>query len=149
MPASVRTSARPVTSSRLPAPRRRVTGRDRSWLRPAPVPRPDARALPGAPALDDEARTASFGGTEVRFSDLEYAVLALLVAHPHVMLTHDEIALRAWGRPAAGDRVTSAVKRVRARMREAGADAEQVVTIHTLGYRWDPSAPPAVEARSA
>jgi len=83
-------------------------------------------------------------------SDVEYAVFALLSSHPHVMLTRDEIARHAWGTASTPpDRVTSAIKRVRIRLREAPVDPDQISTIRTSGYRWDPRAYGGAEARSA
>jgi DNA-binding response OmpR family regulator len=72
-------------------------------------------------------------------SAAEFAVMDLLASHPHVMLTREEVSEHAWDEPlATPDRVTSAVKRIRQRLRAAGVDPDQLATIHALGYRWDP-----------
>lgn len=117
-----------------------MTVRDRSWLRPAFSPTPSLPASPGSPALDAASRTARFGEQEVVFSEVEFRLLDLLVRHPGVMVTRDEVAAYAWGEVLRSpDKVTSSVKRIRHRLRAAGVDPDQLVTIHTLGYRWDPS----------
>ena len=141
------TTVRPSTR---PARRHRARSRDRSWLRPAFAPSDQAPASTDVPVLDPEGRTATFADGVAVFSDVEYAVFALLSSHPHVMLTRDEIARHAWGTTSAPpDRVTSAIKRVRVRLRDAGVDPDQISTIHTLGYRWDPRDDRGAEARSA
>ena len=126
-----------------------MSPRDRSWLRPAFSP---AGAPSTAwPELDTQRCTALFGRSAVEFSRAEYAVLELLVAHPHVRITREELSVHGWHEPLRStDRVTSAVKRIRQRLARAGVDAEQLVTIHALGYRWDPRPSDDVdEARSA
>lgn len=119
--------------------------RDRSWLRPAFTPVTSSTDLRDAgpargPRLVPDQRTAVFGAQDVVLSDIEYRVLELLVLHPGVMLTREEVAVHAWGESLRSpDKVTSTIKRIRHRLRAAGVDPDQLVTIHALGYRWDPS----------
>jgi two-component system response regulator MprA len=128
-----------------------MSPRDRSWLRPAfsPVGAPAAEA--GWPELDPRRCLARFGARDIEFSRAEYAVLELLVAHPRVLITREELSVHGWHEPLTStDRVTSTVKRIRQRLARAGVDADQLVTIHALGYRWDPRPEAAVaDARSA
>jgi len=117
-----------------------MSPRDRSWLRPAFSPAGPVEASTAWPDLDPQRCAARFGRRAVEFSRAEYAVLELLVAHPHVLITREELSVHGWHEPLRStDRVTSAVKRIRQRLARAGVDAEQLVTIHALGYRWDPS----------
>ena len=115
-----------------------MSPRDRSWLRPAfsPVAEPSG---PAWPELDASTCTARFHDRLVEFSRAEFAVLELLAAHPHVLITRGELSVHGWHEPLTStDRVTSAVKRIRQRLARAGVDADQLTTIHALGYRWDP-----------
>jgi two-component system response regulator MprA len=127
-----------------------MSPRDRSWLRPAFSPAAEATDA-AWPELDPQLSVARFGPRTVEFSRAEYAVLELLVAHPHVLITREELSVHGWHEPLTStDRVTSAVKRIRQRLARAGVDADQLVTIHALGYRWDPRPEAAVaDARSA
>ncbi len=115
--------------------------RDRSWLRPAFAPTALIDAAPArGPHLLPDRRTAVFDGQAVVLSEIEYRVLELLVLHPGVMLTREEVAAHAWGETLRSpDKVTSTIKPIRHRLRAAGVDPDQLVTIHALGYRWDPS----------
>jgi DNA-binding response OmpR family regulator len=125
-----------------------MSRRDRSWLRPAFSPVPVV--APAWPELDPQQRRAAFGPRSVEFSSAEYAVLELLVAHPNVLITREELSVHGWHEPLTStDRVTSTVKRIRQRLAAAGIDADQLATIHALGYRWDPRPDRAETARSA
>ena len=126
-----------------------MSRRDRSWLRPSFSPAPVA-LLDAWPALDPDRTSARFGSRVVTFSRAEYAVLELLVAHPHVLITREELSVHGWREPlTSSDRVTSTVKRIRARLGAAGVDPDQLTTIHALGYRWDPRPEDARDVRSA
>jgi len=73
-----------------------------------------------------------------------------VVAHPHLLITRVELSVHGWHEPRTStDRVTSTVKRIRQRLTAAGIDADQLATIHALGYRWDPLPAVAETARSA
>ncbi len=126
-----------------------MSARDRSWLRPAFSPVPEATG-PAWPELDASSCTARFGDLLVEFSRAEFAVLELLAGHPHVLITREELSVHGWHEPLVStDRVTSAVKRIRQRLARAGIDADQLTTIHALGYRWDPQPTQDVVQRTA
>ena len=101
-----------------------MSPRDRSWLRPAFSPAGPVEASTAWPDLDPQRCAARFGRRAVEFSRAEYAVLELLVAHPHVLITREELSVHGWHEPLRStDRVTSAVKRIRQRLARAGVDA--------------------------
>lgn len=113
-----------------------MTTRDRSWLRQpfAPV----AVVPPSGAVLDEENRTVLVDGVPVRFSEVEFALASLLLRHPGVLITREELSMHAWGRPLqTSDQVTSAIKRIRVRLREAGLALDPITTVHALGYRWE------------
>ena len=58
--------------------------------------------------------------------------------HPGQVLTRDQLLDRVWGYDYHGETraVDTAVKRLRARMRQASADAPEIVqTVHGVGYK--------------
>lgn len=113
-----------------------MSPRDRSWLRQpfAPV----AVLPPVGPVLDEESRTVEVDGVVARFSEVEFALVSLLLRHPGVLITREELSQHAWGRPLqTSDQVTSAIKRIRVRLREAGLAVDPITTVHALGYRWE------------
>jgi DNA-binding response OmpR family regulator len=116
-----------------------MSPRDRSWLR-QPFEPTGSTLLPSHadPVLDALQRTVTVDGASVRFSDVEFAVVALLLRHPGVLITREELSQHGWGEPLEHpDRVTSAIKRIRSRLRTAGIAEDPITTVHALGYRWE------------
>ena len=118
-----------------------MAARDRSRLRPAfvPVPRPGQPVHSSAGLVLDAARgTAVWHGEPLGLTARELALLELLARHPGRLITGEELSEHAWSELLVSRHtVASTVKRIRARLREAGFDAEALVTVRGLGYRWD------------
>ena len=74
----------------------------------------------------------------IRLSPLEFELLEALIRHPGQVLTRDQLLDMVWGYDYHGDTraVDTAVKRLRARMREASAAAaDRLETVHGIGYK--------------
>jgi DNA-binding response OmpR family regulator len=121
---------------------RELLARIRAVLRRA---RPDVGALPagavlhgpGGLSIDVESRTVAVGGAPVELTRLEFDLLHCLCLHAGRVLTREHLLEQAWGYDFAGDTraVDSAVKRLRAAMRNASADADAIESVRGIGYR--------------
>lgn len=73
--------------------------------------------------------------TEVKLTATEFRLLRTLMRHPGRVYTRDELASRAYPdvRFVSGRTLDSHVRRIRAKIREAGL--EVIETVHGVGYR--------------
>lgn len=74
----------------------------------------------------------------IRLSALEFELLEALMRHPGQVLTRDQLLDQVWGYGYHGESraVDTAIKRLRARMREASSQAAELVqTVHGVGYK--------------
>ena len=97
----------------------------------------EALAL-GPLKLDPTRFEVSWDSVPIRLSALEFELLETLMRHPGQVLTRDQLLDRVWGYDYHGETraVDTAVKRLRARMRQASADAPEIVqTVHGVGYK--------------
>lgn len=88
--------------------------------------------------VDPSRFEVSWDSTPIRLSPLEFELLTALIAHPGHVLTRDQLLDSVWGYDYHGDSraVDTAVKRLRARMREASAEAADILeTVHGIGYK--------------
>ena len=96
--------------------------------------------------LDVEHRLLRKAGREVHLSPKEFELLALLMQHMHVPLTHARILRTLWG-PEYGDEpdyLRSYVKTLRKKIEDDPAHPEYILTEPWVGYRFrDPSDPDA------
>ena len=104
--------------------------------RPAPVPPPDRTLRHGRLVLDTEAHLATYAGTPLGLTALEFAMLAALLGRPRMAFTRDRILDAAYGEGAAvSDRtVDSHVRNIRAKLLAAGC-SDAVETVHGIGFR--------------
>jgi len=118
---------------------RELTARVRAILR-----RAAGAAAPVAPApaaggvwQHDEARCRiSYRGRALELARNEYRLLAALLAAPGRVFSREQLMTAAWDDPGAAlDRTVDAhIKLLRAKLREAGPDADPIVTHRGLGY---------------
>ena len=98
----------------------------------------------GALELDVERRLLHKAGREVHLSPKEFEMLALLMRHMNVPLTHARILRTLWG-PEYGDEpdyLRSYVKTLRKKIEDDPANPQYIVTEPWVGYRFrDPSDP--------
>jgi DNA-binding response OmpR family regulator len=87
--------------------------------------------------LDLERRTASWRGVPFELTAAQFELLRILAARPGRVLTREELLKQVWGYDYYGDTraVDSAVKRLRARLREVAPDCDLVLTVRDLGYK--------------
>lgn len=119
---------------------RELTARVRAILRRANgKPVTPAAAPPVVPVawVHDEARCRiSYRGVALELTRNEYRLLSVLLAAPGRVFSRDQLMTAAWDDPGAAlDRTVDAhVKLLRAKLREAAADADPIVTHRGLGY---------------
>jgi len=94
--------------------------------------------------LELEHRTLRKAGKEVHLSPKEFELLALLMQHQNVPVTHAKILRTIWG-PEYGDEpghLRSYVKTLRKKIEDDPAHPEYILTEPWVGYRFrDPSDP--------
>lgn len=99
-----------------------------------------AGAGTGSLVLDRDGFRAFWAGAELDLTVTEYRILDCLAERPGAARTRDTIVARAWpGGVYLSDRVVDChVKRLRRKLREAGAGDEAIDTVYGLGYRLRP-----------
>jgi two-component system alkaline phosphatase synthesis response regulator PhoP len=77
--------------------------------------------------------------TPIELTPLEFDLLETLMRHAGQVLTREQLLSRVWGYDYHGDSrvVDSAIKRLRAKLRKAGAGPVPVATVRGVGYRLD------------
>ena len=98
---------------------------------------PGAAASPDPLSLDRDGFRAYWAGAELDLTVTEFRILDCLAERPGAARTRDAIVARAWpGGVYLSDRVVDChVKRLRRKLREAGAGDEAIETVYGLGYR--------------
>jgi len=91
----------------------------------------------GGLRLDVESRTAAVGATPLDLTRLEFDLLYFLLVNAGRVLTRERLLEQTWGYDFTGDTraVDSAVKRLRAKLRAASAEADSIETVRGIGYR--------------
>jgi two-component system OmpR family response regulator len=102
--------------------------------RPAPS-EPDDVLSVGRLRLDDLSHRVFVEDVEVKLTATEFRLLRTLMRHPGRVYTRDELTARAYPdvRFVAARTLDSHVRRIRAKLREAGLEA--IETVHGVGYR--------------
>lgn len=92
---------------------------------------------PGNLLMDVERRSIVVGETSIELTRLEFDLLHRLLINLGRVLTRERLLEQAWGYEYVGDTraVDSAVKRLRAKLREASAEADCIESVRGLGYR--------------
>jgi DNA-binding response OmpR family regulator len=87
--------------------------------------------------LDLERRTAWCRDVPFELTAAQFDLLHALAARPGRVFSRDELLNQVWGYDYYGDTraVDSAVKRLRARLREVAPDCDLVLTVRDLGYK--------------
>ncbi len=95
---------------------------------------------PGDLSLDVESRQVTVQHAPLQLTQLEFDVLHLLLANAGRVLTRERLLEQAWGYDFAGDTraVDSAIKRLRAKLRSANPEADQIEAVRGVGYRLNP-----------
>jgi DNA-binding response OmpR family regulator len=94
---------------------------------------------PGGLQLDIDAHTVVVEGITLNLTRLEFDLLNHLLSNAGRVMTRDHLLEQVWGYDFAGDTraVDSAVKRLRAKLRTASANADAVEAVRGVGYRFN------------
>ena len=95
---------------------------------------------PGNLLMDVERRTVTVADASIELTRLEFDLLHRLLINPGRVLTRERLLEQAWGYDYVGDTraVDSAVKRLRAKLRQAAPEADCIESVRGLGYRINP-----------
>ena len=94
----------------------------------------------GGLRLNMESRVVTVDETILPLTRLEFDLLHLLLTNARRVLTRERLLEQAWGYDFVGDTraVDSAIKRLRAKLREASAEADSIEAVRGIGYRLNP-----------
>ena len=118
---------------------RELMARVKAVLRRA-QPKP-AQAAPilqvGNLRLDVTRRQVAWLGEPFDLTAIQFELLRLFMANPGRVFSREELLNQVWGYDFYGDTraVDSAIKRLRARLRQVAANAELVLTVRDAGYK--------------
>lgn len=92
---------------------------------------------PGNLSMDVERRSVMINDQPLELTRLEFDLLHRMLINPGRVLTRERLLEQAWGYEYVGDTraVDSAVKRLRAKLREVSAEADCIESVRGLGYR--------------
>jgi DNA-binding response OmpR family regulator len=87
--------------------------------------------------LDLDSRTAAIGDDPIQLTRLEFDLLHYLVLNAGRVLTRERLLEEAWGYDYAGNTraVDSAIKRLRAKLKACGTNADMIESVRGIGYR--------------
>ena len=93
---------------------------------------------PGGLRLDVERHEVTVGSATIDLTRLEFDLLHILLLNADRVLTRERLLEEVWGYDFAGDTraVDSAVKRLRARLRSADPQADNIEAVRGLGYKF-------------
>lgn len=108
-----------------------------------PVKQPETKPVDsflrgaGGLRLDVERRAVMVDDCELELTRLEFDVLHLLLSNAGRVFTRERLLEQVWGYDYVGDTraVDSVIKRLRAKLREASAEADVVEAVRGVGYR--------------
>jgi two-component system response regulator VicR len=91
----------------------------------------------GALTLDVARHEAWWGEVELQLTALEFNLLFTLARHASQVLSREQLLEQVWGYDYYGDLrvVDAAVKRLRAKLRQAAPSADLIVTVRSVGYK--------------
>jgi DNA-binding response OmpR family regulator len=88
--------------------------------------------------LNSETRAAAINGRPLSLTQLEFDLLAAFLASPKRVFSREQLLEQVWGYAYAGDAraVDSAVKRLRAKLREDRPGLAFIESVRGVGYRF-------------
>ena len=126
---------KPFSVRELMARVKNVLRRSQSALNPAGVVPEPIRV--GALRMDIACHQAWWGQVELDLTAMEFDLLGALARHPGQLLSREQLLDQVWGYDYYGDLriVDAAVKRLRAKLRQAAPEAEVITTVRGVGYK--------------
>jgi two-component system alkaline phosphatase synthesis response regulator PhoP len=93
---------------------------------------------PGELQLDIDARNVIVENVTLNLTRLEFDLLYHLLSNAGRVLTRERLLEQVWGYDFVGDTraVDSAIKRLRAKLREASPEADGIESVRGVGYRF-------------
>jgi len=93
---------------------------------------------PGELQLDIDARIVIVENVTLNLTRLEFDLLYHLLSYAGRVLTRERLLEQVWGYDFVGDTraVDSAIKRLRAKLREASPEADGIESVRGVGYRF-------------
>ena len=119
---------------------RELMARVKNVLRRA-TPRPPETGVAclqvGALEVDVARREAILGDDELALTALEFELLYTLARHAGQVLSREQLLQQVWGYDYVGDLrvVDAAVKRLRAKLRQARPETDLISTVRGVGYK--------------
>jgi DNA-binding winged helix-turn-helix (wHTH) protein/tetratricopeptide (TPR) repeat protein len=110
---------------------------------------------PPALRIDADSETAWCGGRRLHLAPKTFALLVHLVAHPHRLITKDDLLATVWRDAIVSDAaLTSAIRDLRRALRDSSRGPRYIETVHRRGFRFigsiaRPDAPPSGTGRRA
>ena len=87
----------------------------------------------GEVEVHEDERTVYVGGQPVDLKPMEYALMRMLMKHPNIVFTREQLLHEVWGDEFYGE--TRTVDNHIAVLRKKLNWAEQIVTVHRVGYK--------------
>ncbi len=87
--------------------------------------------------MDLERRAVTVANTPIELTRIEFDLLQRLLINPGRVLTRERLLEQAWGYDYVGDTraVDSAIKRLRAKLRNVTPEADCIESVRGLGYK--------------
>lgn len=106
--------------------RRIASGKNRAFLRF------------GNLAIDLKGHEIYYDNQQIIFTRREFDIIELLVLHPGIVFSKEQIYEKIWGYDAMGDSagVAEHIKKIRAKLGEADPEIEYISTVWGVGYKW-------------
>ncbi len=119
---------------------RELMVRVRNVLRRSAAPSEEATGgavWAGALRVDAGRHEVWWSETQLEVTALEFNLLSVLASHAGQVLSREQLLEQVWGYDYYGDLrvVDAAVKRLRAKLREADPKAEPIITVRGVGYK--------------
>lgn len=110
----------------------------RSTSRPADPASESVRV--GALIVDPMRHEVKWRGRELELTALEFDLLHTLACHPEQVLSREQLLTEIWGYDYYGDLrvVDAAIKRLRAKLRQAVPEDQLITTVRGVGYKLTP-----------
>jgi two-component system response regulator VicR len=104
---------------------------------PSPVEKAPDIVRAGALTVDATRHEAQWDNTELTLTAQEFDLLYTLVDHAGRVLSREQLLAQVWGYDYYGDLrvVDAAVKRLRAKLRQAAPEAQVIATVRGVGYK--------------
>jgi DNA-binding response OmpR family regulator len=119
---------------------REVVERVRAVLRRSESRQSGRRIRHGDLVVDGERREVLLSGQVVHTTRKEFALLHVLACHPGRTLSRADLLEDVWGYEWIGptDTVTVHVRRLRSKIEADPSNPRHLITVHGVGYRFDP-----------